>query len=156
MGLYGSYEVKHAVVNPGGTPIQCQCGSQFSEEYPAIFQGSGILYTWMGAIETHYHNVSCEANECTLPFTEEAKKKNIFLYTKSTACGEEMGWDFIQSVMKTKIWFTAFCDEMAWRCQTINIMASPFMSPKTLISWLFGWLASFKIDFRKSIDPWCK
>ena len=35
-------------------------------------------------------------------------------------------------------------------------MASPFMSPKTFINWLFGWLAAFKIDFRKSIDPWCK
>ena len=35
-------------------------------------------------------------------------------------------------------------------------MAAPFMSPKTFINWLFGWLAAFKIDFRKSIDPWCK
>ena len=35
-------------------------------------------------------------------------------------------------------------------------MATPFMSPKTFLNWLFGWLAAFKIDFRKSIDPWCK
>ena len=35
-------------------------------------------------------------------------------------------------------------------------MACPFMSPNTFISWLFGWLAAFKMDFRKSIDPWCK
>ena len=89
-GLYGSNEVKPAVVNLDGTPIQCQCGSQFSEESPAIFEGSGILYTCMGAIETHYYNVLCEANECTLPFTQEAEKKNIFLYTKSTACGDEI------------------------------------------------------------------
>ena len=40
--------------------------------------------------------------------------------------------------------------------QTNNIMALTFMSPKTFISWLFGWLVAFKIDFRKSIDPWCK
>ena len=88
-GLYGIYEVKPAIVN--GTPIQCQCGSQFSEESHAIFKGSGILYTWKDAIVTHYCNVSCEANECTLPFTEEAQRKNIFLYTKSTAFGDEMG-----------------------------------------------------------------
>ena len=43
-GLYGSYEVKPAVVNPDGTPIQYQCRSQFSEESPTIFEGSGILY----------------------------------------------------------------------------------------------------------------
>ena len=110
-GLYGSYEVKPPVVNPDGTHIQCQCGSQFSHESP-VFEGSGILYTWMGAIETHYYNVSCEANKYTLQFTQEAEKKNIFLYMKSTACGDEIGWDFSQSVMKTKISFTAFCDEM--------------------------------------------
>ena len=52
-GLCGSYEVKPSVVNPDGTPIQCQCGSQFSEESPHIFEGIGILYTQMGAIETH-------------------------------------------------------------------------------------------------------
>ena len=68
-----------------------------------IFERSGILYTQMGAIETHYYNVSCEANQCTLQFTQETEKKNIFLHTKSTACGDEIGWDFIQSVMKTKI-----------------------------------------------------
>ena len=56
--------------------------------------------------------MSYGANECTLPFKEEAEKKNVFLYTKSTACGDEMGWDFIQSVMKKKISCTAFCDEM--------------------------------------------
>ena len=58
--------------------------------------------------------------------------------------------------MKTKMSFTGFCDEMTCRYQTNNIMACPFMSPKTFISWLFGWLAAFKIDFRQSIDPWCK
>ena len=93
-------------------PIQCQCGSQFSQTSPHVFEGSGILFTQMGAIETHYYNVSCEANQCTLQSIQEAEKKNIFLYTKSTACGDEIGWNFIQSVMKTKISFTGFCDEM--------------------------------------------
>ena len=111
-GLYGIYEVKPQVANPDRTTIQCQCGSQFSETSPHILEGSGILFTQMSAMETHYYNVSCEANKCTLQFTQEAEKKNIFLYMKSTACGDEIGWDFIQSVMKTKISFTAFCDEM--------------------------------------------
>ena len=29
------------------------------------------------------------------------------------------------------------------------------MSPNTFICWFFGWLAAFKIDFRKEVDPWC-
>ena len=151
-GLYGTYEVKPTVIDANGREIKCQCGSQFSNESSTIFQGSGILYTCMGPIETNYYNILCKANECTLEFTE-AEKKNIFLYTKSTACGDEIGWDFIQNVMKTKMSFTGFCDEMTCRYQTNNIMACPFMSPKTFISWLFGWLAAFKIDFRQSIDP---
>ena len=74
-GLYGSFEMKPAFVNPDGTAIDCQCGSQFSAQSPILFQGSGILYTRMGAIQTHYYNVSCHANECILSFTEEAEKK---------------------------------------------------------------------------------
>ena len=30
------------------------------------------------------------------------------------------------------------------------------MNPKTFITWVFAWLSAFKIDFRGSIDPWCK
>ena len=155
-GLYGTYEVKPTVIDANGREIKCQCGSQFSNESSTIFQGSGILYTCMGPIETNYYNILCEANQCTLEFTEEAEKKNIFMYMKSTACGDEIGWDFIHNVMKTKMSFTGFCNEMTRKYQTNNIMACPFMSPKTFINWLFGWLAAFKIDFRQSIDPWCK
>ena len=28
------------------------------------------------------------------------------------------------------------------------------MSPNTFICF-FGWLAEFKVDFRKEVDPWC-
>ena len=28
-------------------------------------------------------------------------------------------------------------------------------SVKTFIGWFFGWLSTFKIDFRKEIDPYC-
>ena len=29
------------------------------------------------------------------------------------------------------------------------------MSPNTFIKWFLAWLAAFKIDFRKEVDPWC-
>ena len=112
-GLYGSYEVKPAVVNPDGTPIQFQCGSQFSEESPPIFEGSGILYTQMSAQLIHI-TIICHVRLMSVLYHSHKKlrMKNIFLYIKSTACDDEIGWDFIQSFMKTKISFTAFCDEM--------------------------------------------
>ena len=30
------------------------------------------------------------------------------------------------------------------------------MSPNTFIKWFFSWIAAFKLDFRKEIDPWCQ
>ena len=56
-GLYGTYEVKPTVIDANGREIKCQCGSQFSNESSIIFQGSGILYTRMGPIETNYYNI---------------------------------------------------------------------------------------------------
>ena len=56
--------------------------------------------------------------------------------------------------MKTS--FTAFCNEFTRKYQTNNILSSPFMTPKTFIIWVFAWLSGFEIDFRWSIDPWCK
>lgn len=29
------------------------------------------------------------------------------------------------------------------------------MSVPTFIKWIFSWMASMKIDFRKEVDPWC-
>ena len=45
---------------------------------------------------------------------------------------------------------------MKRKYQTNNIMSSPFMNPKTFITWIFAWLSAFEIDFRESIDPWYK
>ena len=44
---------------------------------------------------------------------------------------------------------------MTRRYRTTNILAGRFMSPNTFIKWFFAWLAAFKIDFRKEVDPWC-
>ena len=37
----------------------------------------------------------------------------------------------------------------------MNSGSEPFMSHKTFISWFFGWLSAFRINFRKEIDPYC-
>ena len=77
------------------------------------------------------------------------------MYSTVTTAGDEIGWDFVMAVITTKSSFSAFCKEMTRKYQTTNIMAGPFMSLNTLIKWFFGWIASFKIDFCKQIDPWC-
>ena len=30
------------------------------------------------------------------------------------------------------------------------------MSVDTFVKWIFAWMGSMKIDFRKEVDPWCK
>ena len=57
-------------------------------------------------------------------------------------------------VIHNKCSFTAFCNEMTRHYQTNNMMAGPFMSPKTFIRSFFGWMSAHKIDFRKEVDPW--
>ena len=44
---------------------------------------------------------------------------------------------------------------MTRKYRTTHKDAYPFMSLKTFISWFFGWLSAFRIDFRKHIDPFC-
>ena len=79
----------------------------------------------------------------------------LFFYTKATCAGDEIGWDFINAVKTSKISFTRFCLQMTRIYQTTHSGSEPFMSHKTFISWFFGWLSAFKIDFRKEIDPYC-
>ena len=45
---------------------------------------------------------------------------------------------------------------MTRRYQTTNIMAGPFISTNTFISWFFCWIAAFKIDFCQEHNPWCE
>ena len=72
-----------------------------------------------------------------------------------TCAGDEIGWDFVQSVLRFKTSFSGYCAEMTRRYITAMDNAPHFMSPNTFINWFFAWLASMKIDFRKHIDPQC-
>ena len=90
-----------------------------------------------------------------MDWSEAAERECIFFSTEVTCAGEELGYDFIAAVKKSKISFTAFCNEKTRQYQTTHQEAHTFMSPNTFISWFFGWLAAHQIDFRKEVDPWC-
>ena len=135
-----------------GNLKRCPCGEVYAEEQLA---GVATLYTRIGAIQCTYYNIICNSGSCKLEFHEAAAENGIFFSTKVTAAGDEIGWDFVSSVMRTKTSFTAFCTEMTRKYSTNSINAPHFMSPNTFVKWFFGWLAHMKIDFRKEIDPWC-
>lgn len=96
----------------------------------------------------------CVVNKCSLEYTGE--DKSIFFLSRATCAGDEIGWDFISMVKTTKTSFTAFCNELTRRYRTTNMFSAPFMNIKTFVSWIFAWMASMEIDFRKEVDPWCK
>ena len=93
-------------------------------------------------------------DNCCLEYSGD--QDSIFFLCKYTCAGDEIGWDFFNLVKTSKISFTAFCNEMTRRYQTTNILAAQFMSVNTFVKWIFAWMSSMKIEFRKEVDPWCK
>ena len=127
------------------------CGHTYVEGSTPIKKGT--LFTRLGPVEVEYHETLCSAGECKIPFTLGAEEKSIFLKTPFTAAGDEIGWDFVEAVCKTRCSFSSFRNEMTRRYQTTNIMAGPFMSPNNFISWFFvGYLPSRLIS-GKSTTP---
>ena len=96
----------------------------------------------------------CLRDICYLEYSGD--DNSVFFLSKHTCTGDEKGWDFISMVKASRISFTAFCKEMTERYRTNNMFSAPFMSVHTFIKWIFAWMASMQIDFRKEVDPWCK
>ena len=93
-------------------------------------------------------------NNCSISYSGE--DHSIFFLSEITSAGDEIGWDFVSAVKNSRISFTAFCNEMTRKYRTTNVLSAPFMSPNTFVKWIFGWMGSMQIDFRKHVDPWCK
>ena len=98
------------ILKPDGSLKKCQRGEGYCEDE---LVGVATLYTRIGAIQCNYYNIVCSNGTCKIKFQEAAAEKGIFFSTKVTAAGDEIGWDFVSMVMKTKTSFTAFCTEMS-------------------------------------------
>ena len=149
-----SINLKQNVTNVDGTPRKCDCGSIYTEN-SHFEEGNCNLYTRVGLAHIKYYGIRCQNNTCEKSFYEIAPTMGLFFYSKTTCAGDEIGWDFINAVKTSKISFTGFCSHMTRMYETTNSGSEPFMSRKTFISWFFGWLSAFRIDFRKEIDPYC-
>ena len=154
MGWYTGYILKPSPFDTTGQPKSCNCGNAYSEEGAYVVKGT--VYTRMGPLQVKYYDTICQMGTCKIPFTQAAEEKGIFLKSTHTGAGDEIGWDFIKLVCRTKSSFSAYCNELTRRYQTTNIHSGPFMSGNTFISWFFSWIAAFKIDFQKEVDPWCE
>ena len=85
-----------------------------------VTKGSTTLYTRNGLVDFKLYNLKCHACQCETTFLDEAATKGIFFYTNKTCAGDEIGWDFVSTVQKTKVSFTGFCTEMTRRYNKFN------------------------------------
>ena len=106
-----------------------------------------------GPLKCDVYTRRCLKGNCTLEY--DGKEHSIHFWSCQTCAGDEIGWDFISSVKSSKISFTSFCNEMTRKYVTTNALSVPFMSANTFVKWIFSWMSSMQIDFRKQIDPWC-
>ena len=136
-----------------GNLLKCNCGGVYSGDPEEILKAQ--LYTRIGVLQCVCYNRPCSNNNCILSYQKEAERRGIFFYSQKTAVGDEVAWDFINSVLNSKTSFRGFCKEMTRKYRTNKIGAQPFLTGNTFISYFFGWLAAFKIDFRKEVDPHC-
>ena len=95
-----------------------------------------------------------KTSECEVTYT--GKEDAIHQWSKEICAGDEIGWDFVDSVINSKMSFTAFVRRMTRSYVTIYEKSPSFMSVNTFVSWFFSWAAAMKIDFLSSVDPWCK
>ena len=147
------YNLKPTNVDNDGNIMKCNCGGTYTGDEEEVMKAQ--LYTRVAVLQCICYNRKCSKNTCTLSYQLEAERRGIFFSTGKTAVADEIGWDFINSVLNTKTSFRGFCKEMSRRYKTNKVGAAPFMTGNTFISYFFGWLAAFKIDFRKEIDPHC-
>ena len=133
--LYGTYHLMPSRSNEDGGEKKCSCGMSFHKD--SILKDKGTLYTYTrnGPVEIKYYDMVYQQGLCTVPFTDAAKEKGIFIFTHATAVGDEIGWDFINSVLRTKCSFTAYCKELSRTYQMSNVLSGPFVNVKTFISY---------------------
>ena len=103
-----------------------------------------FVYIFFQVYDRHCQNYN---PLCQLPYT--GKEDCLHLLTSKTAAGDEIGWDFVDKVMKSQITFSGFCDLMTNHYRRLNVKSSPFMSVNTFLDWWFSWASKFKIDFRQ-------
>ena len=118
-----------------GNLKMCDCGAGYSDEMEPIHLGAATLYTRVGGIPCKYYKLMCKDGKCELNFHQLAESIGLFFSTGMACAGDEIGWDFVQSVLKFKTSFSGYCTEMTRRYISAMDNAPHFMSPNTFINW---------------------
>ncbi|WAR05720.1 hypothetical protein MAR_021089 [Mya arenaria] len=142
----------------------CCCGSgwlkrddvpDYSENGKLIPLGRVLkVYTQFATVQYDVYKRVCynpiDDNRCELAWNE-GQSESINVFSSKTAAGDEIGWEFISSVMKTGYTFSAYCQMKDELYRTRDPKAK-FMDATVFLKWWFSWAANMNIDFRQPCD----
>ena len=149
------YHLKPKSKDENGSQRTCSCGGIFQSEHGYKEVVRSILFTRLAPLKCISYNLICTNNNCEISYKEPAEERGLFFYTTKTVVADEIAWDFVRCVKNMRTSFRGFCSEMTDKYQSNQSPAYPFLSGNTFVGYFFAWLAAFKIDFRKEIDPKC-
>jgi hypothetical protein len=141
-------------------PNVCECGIGYTNgEFP---HGKQPVLDFCTTMYTRNAPFSCKVfyreclgqGPCRVEYSGE--QDCVHFWTKQTAAGDEIGWDFVSRVTLSKISFSAFCTDLTRMYRSLECRSAAFMSKSTFVSWFFSWASRMQIDFRKDVDPWCR
>ena len=95
-----------------------------------------------------------KSKECQVKYSGE--DDHIHQWSRDICAGDEIGYDFVNSVLNSKSTFSGFVSHMNTLYMSNYSETPKFMSVHSFMSWFFSWAGSMKFDFRQSVDPWCK
>ena len=95
-----------------------------------------------------------QTKECEVKYSGDIDC--IHQWTREICAGDEIGYDFVKSVLDSHETFSAFVSRMNHLYNSNKRNSAKFMSVKSFISWFFSWAARMKFDFLQSVDPWCQ
>ena len=124
--------------------IYYQAGWKDQEFIP---DGNVTVYTMYGPVSHKVSRTVCYSDKCRLYWS--GQEQCIFRVTHATAAGYEIGWHFVDLVIRSKCSFKSFCDLMTATYLRANQSSRGFMDQKTFIQWWFSWASHQDIEFRQ-------
>jgi len=107
-------------------------------------RGETIVYSTMGAAKGRLYERACMGGSCFRDY--DGSEDSLFRSSTTVACGYEIGWEFVDSVMTSKQTFSGFVKVVKNR-YTDYQSPCEFMSRNTLIKWWFSWASAMDLDF---------
>ena len=104
------------------------------------------LYTMNGPVRIKACKIKCRSGVCEIVWNGE--KENVFRSTAKLCAGDEIGWDFVEHVLKTKCSFTAYVELMDATYKRLG-HTEKFMSAPSFRHWFKCWASYQHREFRK-------